>query len=124
MSVNKVKLMEEHEVWRRSLELINQENALLKYKLSAIVDQSEGTHFLQTAEFYQNEFLKNDEWFKRLSADLQSVSAEFNSTSFEEIPVGLQIKLQDKLRKEIKHFEQEFFHLSHEFNQKIRVFFN
>src|SRR5690606_14922258 len=95
-------LLQEQEAWKRTLEIFKQENSLLKYRLSEMVDESEGDHFLQTAEYFQNEFLKKDEWLQRLSHNLQSLQ--------EELFVGNAIKgtvLQDKLRNQMAKFEEE-----------------
>ena len=60
MNEKNKQLLQEQEAWKRSLEFYKQENALLKYRLSEMVDKSEGDHFLQTAEYFQNEFLIKD----------------------------------------------------------------
>lgn len=112
-------LLQEQEAWKRSLEFYKQENALLKYRLSEMVDKSEGDNFLQTAEYFQNEFLLKDEWLQRLSHSLQSiqeimsVEKEINQTK------NKATKLQEELRHQIGKFEHDFIRLSDDFNQKV-----
>lgn len=111
--------MQEHEAWKRSLEFYKQENALLKYRLSEMVDKSEGDHFLQTAEFFHNEFLLKDEWLHRLSQRLQSMQEEIYSDPVKAYPNTYEMDLQNELRQQIWQFERDFIHLSNDFNQKM-----
>jgi citrate synthase len=83
---------QEQKSWERSLQFFKQENALLKYRLSEMVDISEGNGFLQLAEYFQNKFLQKD-------AKLE--------------------KLIKKLREEVLQIEKDFLALSKEFNEKI-----
>lgn len=108
-------LMQEHEAWKRSLEFYKQENALLKFRLSEMVDESEGDHFLQTAEYFQNEFLKTDEWLTKLTHSLQSIQ-DNNSNHLKEQTLDL----QNKLRQRIGQFERDFIELSIDFNLKVQ----
>jgi len=50
----------EHKAWQRSLEFFKQENALLKYRLSEMVDNNEEDVFLQLAEYFQNQLILKD----------------------------------------------------------------
>lgn len=107
-------LLQEQEAWKRSLEFYKQENALLKYRLSEMVDKSEGDHFLQTAEYFQNEFLIKDEWLQRLSHNLHSLQEESNMGAAIQKTV-----LHDELRNQMAKFEEDFIRLSNDFNQKV-----
>lgn len=112
-------LLQEQEAWKRSLEFYKQENALLKYRLSEMVDKSEGDHFLQTAEYFQNEFLIKDEWLQRLSHSLQTIQEEIYTKKGVIQTVDKATILQDELRKQIGQFEHDFIQLSNDFNQKV-----
>ena len=112
-------LMQEHEAWKRSLEFYKQENALLKYRLSDMVDQSEGDYFLQTAEYFHNEFLLKDEWLVRLSHSLHSTQEALHATPDKTQPEDKRHFLQNELRQQIWQFERDFIQLSNEFNQKV-----
>ncbi len=112
-------LLQEHEAWKRSLDFYKQENAMLKYRLSEIVDKSEGEYFLQTAEYFHNEFLLKDEWMVRLSHRLQSVPEVLHITPRSVYTEDKSLFLQNELRQEIWQFERDFIQLSNEFNQKI-----
>ena len=112
-------LLQEQEAWKRSLEFYKQENALLKYRLSEMVDKSEGDHFLQTAEYFQNEFLIKDEWLQRLVRSLQSVQEKATKEKgIGQAPDKTNL-LQDELRKQIGQFEHDFIQLSNDFNKKV-----
>jgi hypothetical protein len=109
----------EHEAWKRSLEFYKQENALLKYRLSERVDKSEGDHFLQTAEYFHNEFLLKDEWLVRLSQQLQSFQEKLHTASGNVFPEEKSLEMQNELRQQIWQFERDFLQLSNDFNQKV-----
>ena len=112
-------LTQEHEAWKRSLEFYKQENALLKFRLSEMVDESEGSHFLQTAEYFQNEFLLKDAGLQRLSQSLQSMQEALRPTRGLEHVENRHIVLQNELRQQIWQFEHDFIQLSNDFNQKM-----
>lgn len=112
-------LLQEQEAWKRSLEFYKQENALLKYRLSEMVDKSEGDHFLQTAEYFQNEFLIQDEWLQRLAHSLQSIQEEGNIAKQPKLATDKMNSLQEELRNQIGKFEHEFIQLSNDFNKKV-----
>ncbi|MEO5909023.1 MAG: hypothetical protein ABIR50_11640, partial [Ginsengibacter sp.] len=63
---------QEHESWQRTIEFLRQENALLKYRLSEMVDNNEENNFLQIAEYFQNELLIKDDMLKILIDELQT----------------------------------------------------
>ena len=66
--------LKELDSWKKILEDLRQHNALLKYRLSEIVDDNEDRNFLQLAEYFQNELLLKDETLKKLMKDLQEIS--------------------------------------------------
>lgn len=107
---------QEHKYWQRTIEFFRQENALLKYRLSEIVDNTEENNFLQTAEYFQNQLLLKDEMLKKLIDDLQKYDRliKNNSTSSERI-----LKVHKSFRKNILLFQKKYLLLSKEFNEQM-----
>lgn len=109
----------EHKSWQRSLEFFRQENALLKYRLSEMVDNNEQNHFLSVAEYFQNELLLKDEALNTLIKIVSEFNVELNKVPpTKKIPENL-ICRQEKLRNDILQFEKGFLNLSNEFNEKM-----
>lgn len=102
--------------WLRLIEFYRQENALLKYRLSELVDNNDENNFLQVAEHFQNEFLLKDEALKRLIKSLQEYSDMVENA--EAISARL-LSSHNLLRKEIRQFEKKYSGLSTDFNQKM-----
>ena len=102
-----------------SLDFFQQENALLKYRLSEIVDDSEERGFLQLAEYFQNELLLNDERLSHLTKRLHQLNEQIptyeKNKNFSESFAAA----QDKFRTDLLEFETRFLSLSKEFNQKL-----
>ncbi len=110
---------QEHKAWERSLEFFRQENALLKYRLSEMVDDNEENKFLQIAEHFQNELLLKDEMLNKLIKDLQKFSGKFNGFQNGKAISHKIIIAQDNFRNQILKFENNFLHLSKEFNERM-----
>lgn len=108
-------LENELDSWKKILEDLRQHNALLKYRLSEIVDDNEDKKFLQLAEYFQNELLLKDEMVKKLMKDLLEIGGivepkETASDRHENL-----VKLHD----EIVQFKKIYLTLSKEFNEKM-----
>ncbi|MER3465073.1 MAG: hypothetical protein C4329_12320 [Chitinophagaceae bacterium] len=104
---------QEHKAWQRSLEFFKQENALLKYRLSEMVDNNEENGFLQMAEYFQNKLLLKDALLNKLLKELHELqSAEKFSEQM--------ISAQNKLRNEVVKAEKKFLDLYSEFNKKMQ----
>jgi len=106
----------EHMSWLRLIEFFRQENALLKYRLSEMVDNSDNSEFLQTAEYFQNEFLLKDEALKRLIKELQDYSDIIQNRPALSPQL---INTHNNLRNDILQFEEKYTLLSKEFNEKM-----
>ena len=105
--------------WERSLEFFRQENALLKYRLSEMVDNNEQDHFLPIAEYFQNELLLKDEALHRLIKSVSEFDIELNKIPGpKKVPQNL-ICQQEKLRNDILQFEKKFLNLFNKFNEKM-----
>ena len=109
----------ENESWKRSLEFIRQENALLKYRLSEIVDGNENGDLLTVAEFFQNEFISNDEQANGFIKMIGRFSEELFESSVMNFLSANMVQQHEKLRSEIVEFEKNFLLLSLDFNKKM-----
>lgn len=118
-SVESNQFDQEQHIWKEKLELFKQENVLLKYRLSEMVDDSEGSQFLQMAEYFQNELLIMDDKLRNLFFKLDELSNLFqHPKNGKELP-GNMTAGYNKLNKDISHFENRFMELSKEFNKKM-----
>jgi DNA integrity scanning protein DisA with diadenylate cyclase activity len=106
----------EHMSWLRLIEFFRQENALLKYRLSEMVDNNDDSQFLQIAEYFQNEFLLKDEALKKLIKELQDYSDIIQNKP--DLSKQL-INAHNNLRNDILQFEEKYTLLSKEFNEKM-----
>ena len=106
---------EEVRHWKKILENYCQVNALLKYRLSEIVDNNEDSSFLQMAEYFQTKLLLKDEKLKKLAKQINAIS---NAMEAADSPESI-IAKHEKLRKDICLFEKKYEHLSKEFNEKL-----
>ena len=118
METSKHQFEPESKAWERSLELIKQENALLKYRLSEMVDFSDEKDFVQMAEYFQNELLLKDDALDKLVKELKSFSNEINGQKTNEDSEEIIYK-HDKLRSSMAQLEEEFLQLANEFNRKM-----
>lgn len=110
--------LQEHTEWERRLEFITQENALLKFRLSEMVDVSEDKGFLELAENFQNELLLVDEKLQNLIKELKSLSHTFKQLNSVKEKEQL-IKQHSNLRKSISQVAEKFLHFTNEFNKKM-----
>ncbi len=109
----------EHKAWERSLEFFRQENALLKYRLSEMVDENGENEFLQMAEYFQNELLIKDEKLNTLIKNLNEFAGKFGAMRNQNNLPERVIAKHYKLRNDILQFEKNFLHLSKEFNERL-----
>lgn len=109
----------EHKAWERGLEFFRQENSLLKYRLSEMVDSNEETDFLQMAEYFQNELLLKDEMLNELIKDLQWFTANFDGLPKDKNQAEKIVLKHEKFRDQILQFEKNFLHLIKEFNEQM-----
>ncbi|MEO9144589.1 MAG: hypothetical protein ABI237_03450 [Ginsengibacter sp.] len=109
----------EYNTWKRNLEFFKQENALLKYRLSEMVDDNEGDDFLQLAEYFHNKLLLKDEMLKNLFEDLQELYGLLGGFESKKVISEKIIIYHERMRKDILQFEKRFLTLSNEFNEKM-----
>ena len=108
----------QNKAWERSLEFIKQENALLKYRLSEMVDYSDEKDFLQMAEYFQNELLLKDDALDKLIKELKNFPDKINGQNDNENAEKILYE-HDKLRNKMAQLEEEFSQLSNEFNREM-----
>lgn len=110
---------EQLKCYQKKLHSLKQENSLLKYKLSDLVDRTEGEGFLQIAESLQSELLQKDLLLEELSKKLFEIYElinKYNGTF--DLPLRIQNQ-QKQIQEEIAEYETEFEKLSQTFDAKI-----
>ncbi|MDP4284510.1 MAG: hypothetical protein Q8891_08810 [Bacteroidota bacterium] len=110
---------QEHKAWQRSLEFFKQENTLLKYRLSEMVDQNGETIFLQLAEYYQNQLILKDEILNNLIRELIQFSEKFHAPNNDGKQSEIIINQHANFRRKILLFEKDFLTFSKEFNERM-----
>lgn len=108
-------LQQEFLSWQRSLEFFKQENAMLKYRLSEMVDDSDHAIDLQSAEHFQNEFIHIDEKIESLSRSLLNFSSKYGL----EKEGNNALKEHDLLRERMHVLEKKCLNIALEFNKKM-----
>ncbi|MEO6869939.1 MAG: hypothetical protein ABI784_09130 [Ginsengibacter sp.] len=104
--------------WLRKVEFFIQENALLKYRLSEIVDQNENATTITLAEYFQNEMLLIDGRANYLKRTISLFSKKVEEESQTYMPDHYE-KKQLRIRDNMMNFEKKFLNLSNEFNARI-----
>lgn len=111
----------EYLTWIRILEFIRQENAILKTRLSQVLDHNTGQEFLNTAEQFQNHFVIKDDCIDELKKDIRQLERSFETFSMEnKTMIDPRIKtVHSKLRNEMEMFEMNFMQLKNKFNKYL-----
>lgn len=108
----------ENKTWSRLLDFFKQENSILKNRLAEVVDYSVDKEFLALAEQFQSRFILKDEYIDELRHDINVQDIDLlNSNQL--LTDNKLIKLQEKLRNEMEHFEKDFNNLKNEFNKYL-----
>lgn len=109
----------ENATWKRILGYLIEENIILKTRLSEILQNSTvgDNGFLDKIEYFQNQFLKEDEIFGYLKLDILEQEQLLDPDIAEEPEKLTMIKRnQKKLTKELETAEKVFNTLKFEFN--------
>lgn len=104
--------------WLRKVEFFIQENALLKFRLSEIVDYNENATTISLAEFFQNEMLLIDGRANYLKRTILLFSKKIEEETQTYLPDSYE-KKQLRIRENMMNFEKKFLNLSNEFNTRI-----
>lgn len=118
------KFQEESSAWKKILEFMLRENALLKNKLAGLLKNNRGSDkdFLEVAEQYQSMFIREDESINLLRRDISTHDNWLQREIYEDgqIIKGVLFK-QHKLRKDIKKAHTEFNKLKKQFDQYVNA---
>ncbi|BAV05798.1 hypothetical protein SAMN05421788_10860 [Filimonas lacunae] len=121
LSIDVDQLQQESDRWKKKLELLLLENAVLKNRLAEVVNASHATvPFLETAEEYQNRFMQKDDIINLMRQDitefdkLLAQSLHHNKDMMRAI-----VQRQRRLRKELSLLESTFKNLKGQFNQLL-----
>lgn len=103
--------------WKRSIEFFKQENALLKYRLSEIVDFGDSPAMLATAEYFQNQFLLKDEGLRKLGNEIKDFLNQYYGLDRENVSQSHIQRMHQEIREHLLQFENEFLLLAKKFNE-------
>lgn len=109
----------ENATWKRILGYLIEENIILKTRLSEILQNSivGDNGFLDKIEYFQNQFLKEDEIFGYLKLDISEQEQLLYPEILDDPDKLSQVKkYQKKLTKELETAEKVFNTLKFEFN--------
>lgn len=111
----------ENLTWERLLDFFKQENAILKTRLSEVVDQLTDKDFIELAEHFQNIFIIKDEFIDELRHDINNHEILLNTllASTDERADKKILKKQEKLRNEMEALEKDFMKDKNQFNKYL-----
>lgn len=110
----------ENETWKRLLEFLQIENVHLKTRLANITRESITKDLLEQIEYYQNQFVKEDETIALLRHDVAGQQHWLTREFYEDGSIWRELlRKQEKLRREIEIAEQRFNKLKFEFNNYL-----
>ena len=111
----------ENLTWERLLDFIKQENAILKNRLSEVVDQLTDKDFIELAEHFQNVFIIKDEFIDELRHDINDHEILLNTllVATDEKADKKILKKQEKLRNEMEALEKDFTKDKNQFNKYL-----
>ena len=111
----------ESDTWKRSLEFIMQENTYLKNRLAEVLkDIAADEDLLNTAEQYQNHFIREDETIHLLRRDIAGLDKLLVREVYEDGQlISDLIHQRRKLAAEIKNSVSEFNKLKFDFNNYL-----
>ncbi len=105
----------EHTMWQRQLDFFKQENAWLKTRLAAVLDGNSDKAVLPQAEYFQNQFIYNDE----LVEDLRQQVAQLNTLEPQSSAHKNLAAKQVILRGKMERFENDFISLKNDFSKFV-----
>lgn len=111
----------ESDTWKRNLEFITQENANLKNRLAEVLQSipADGD-ILNTAEYYQNEFIREDELVNFLRRDISKLDKLLVQEVYEDGEIFQNvIHQQKKLSEDMKGIISGFNRLKFDFNNYL-----
>jgi hypothetical protein len=107
----------ENDMWKRLLAFIQAENVILKTRLAQIASEEIDSDMLEEAEYFQNNFVDEDESINQLRNHVSEQGNLLNREVFEDGAILKEVmRKQRKIRKEVEQAEQRFNKLKFEFN--------
>jgi hypothetical protein len=121
--MNKIEQFLKHNMtWKRQIKIFNQENSLLKNRLSEAVDMVIDKKYISNAEYFQNQFIIIDEIINDMGRDIKLNEKKLQSIIDETKKSELNdFKMQEKLGNEMIYLEKEFLKLKKEFTEYINT---
>lgn len=108
---------QEIESWKRALAFVMEENIALKYRMGEILKNESGKEAIETFEYFQNSFLKEDEMISLIRMDIyQQENLLVKEQYFDGVKVKDLLHVQNRLRNEIEKLEAYFNQLKNAFN--------
>lgn len=115
--------LQEADSWDRALEFYKQENALLKTRLSKVLDDCMDDKFIEAAERFNNQFVFMDDMIVSLLKDIRQqkdlLQSPVNRITAKDKLIE---KYQCQLRKEMEKFEKDFSKIRYDFNAGLNSF--
>ena len=112
----------ENDTWKRVLSFLKEENVILKNRLSEILQSKADCDngFLEQVEYFQNNFLKEDEIFAFLRMEVSEQDILLIADLINKGEELKQVqKKQKQLREELENAERTFNKLKFEFNNYL-----
>jgi hypothetical protein len=120
MISNLPQLQHENDTWKQLLEFFQEENVYLKNTLSNILRSEIDNNFLERAEYFQNQFLSEDQKIAILRSDVNEQNKLLLRELFEDGAIIKEvIHKHTKLRKDIEIAEKTFNKLKTEFENYL-----
>ncbi|MBX7125600.1 MAG: hypothetical protein K1X47_07895 [Cyclobacteriaceae bacterium] len=94
--------------WKKRLDALQHENVHLKNQLSEVLKDDISSVVLETAEYFQNIFIREDETVKKLKEELNQMLGLLSSAKESEISkfAAIRGKLKDKIESNQQHFQE------------------
>lgn len=117
-------LISEADTWKRSVEYMIEENIHLKKRLTEILKNGYDKAVLEKAEYFQNEFIKEDELVGLIRDDLAQIDKLLIRDSFENGTVNEINRKFLRLRNNMHTAEKHFSELKLDFSNYLHAMLN
>ncbi len=114
--------LHETETWKRTLGFIEEENAILKNRLSEMLRyiDNDDTTLIEKLEGFQDSFIGEDEWIRRLKKQISEEDTLLVRDTYEDGDLFRELlKKQKKLRKQFEIIDKRFHRIRNDFNQYL-----
>jgi len=103
-----IQMKDEITGWKKRLDALQHENVHLKNQLSEVLKDDISSVVLETAEYFQNIFIREDETVKKLKEELNQMLGLLSSAKESEISkfAAIRGKLKDKIESNQQHFQE------------------